>query len=169
MNNQSAPNTLLLRSMHSVIPGNADRLFVQAAISPFELSDRGNPMAVLAKSTVSYQGIFDTGASRSCVSESLAAALNLPSVGKQTVHTANGAARQNRHVVNITLPNQIVFPRRTVTAAKLHGIDFLLGMDVIGAGDFSVTNHHGFKMVRFDVFLPIVQPPPTSAELGARV
>ncbi len=99
------PSTLLVKSMHTVIPGNADRIFVQAAISPFELSDMGDPVAVAAKSTTNYLGIFDTGASRSVISENLANSLRLPSIGKQTVHTANGAAIQNRHVVNILLPN----------------------------------------------------------------
>ena len=53
--------------------------------------------------------------------------------------------------------------RRTVTAANLHNIDFLLGMDVIGMGDFSITNHYGFKMVRFDVFVPVFPPPPDAS------
>ena len=46
-------------------------------------------------------------------------------------------------LVNIVLPNKVGFPELTVTAGKLYGADVLIGMDIIGKGDFAVTHPNG--------------------------
>ena len=45
--------------------------------------------------------------------------------------------------VNIELPNEVVFPGLLVTLGDFLGGDVLIGMDIIGAGDFAVTNQNG--------------------------
>ena len=151
----STPNTLLVSSMNAIFPGNIGVIPVQAVISQYEKSDETNSDLILAKTGAAVHGIFDTGASRSAISERVAERLALRKVNAITVHTAAGTVQQDCHVVNIVvMPNEIVFPAHQVTSAKLHSCDILIGMDIIGLGDFIISRRHGFLVVEFRLFTP---------------
>ena len=91
-----------------------------------------------------YQALYDTGATHSAISPKVAADLQLPSIGATNVGVGGGTLTTSSHLVNIALPNKVMFPMLRVTQMVLHGsIDVLIGMDVIGSGDFSVTHHNG--------------------------
>ncbi len=48
------------------------------------------------------------------------------------------------YLVNIELPNSVGFAQQRVTKGKLAGNSaVLIGMSIIGMGDFAVTNHKG--------------------------
>lgn len=47
------------------------------------------------------------------------------------------------YLVNIGLPNQVVLPATRVTEGEIGGADLLIGMDIIGEGDFAVTSKGG--------------------------
>lgn len=47
------------------------------------------------------------------------------------------------YLVNIFLPNKVMFTGVRVTKGAFPGADVLIGMDIIAAGDFSVTNCDG--------------------------
>lgn len=48
------------------------------------------------------------------------------------------------HSVNIALPNMVMFPMMQVAKmVLLGGIDAIIGMDILGVGDFNVTHHAG--------------------------
>lgn len=55
------------------------------------------------------------------------------------------------YLVNIFLPNQVVFSKIRVTKGEFPGADILIGMDVIGSGDFAVTNNNGRTVFSFRI------------------
>lgn len=59
------------------------------------------------------------------------------------VGTVNGNRPSNTYLVNVVLPNNVQFRHVKVTEGTVTGADILIGMDIIGAGDFAVTNHDG--------------------------
>jgi SEC-C motif len=70
--------------------------------------------------------------------------LQLPSIGARNVGVGGGTLATTSHLVNIALPNKAMFPM--VSVAKmvlLGGIDVLIGMDILGLGDFTVTHYGG--------------------------
>lgn len=84
--------------------------------------------------------IWDTGASCSCVSRAIANRLNLPIVNSTTSNTANGLAKANIHVVDISIGN-VTFQKISVSAPPLPEDDLvLIGMDLIGKGRLTVQN-----------------------------
>jgi uncharacterized protein YecA (UPF0149 family) len=60
------------------------------------------------------------------------------------VGVGGGTLTTTSHLVNIALPNKMMCAMFRVAQMTLHGgIDVLIGMDIIGSGDFSVTHHNG--------------------------
>ena len=95
------------------------------------------------KDNDSYEAIWDTGATNTVISEKLAKELNLTSVGKARVGTAGGIIEVDKYILGLKLPNNLQIKNVMITAGKLYGTDFLIGMDIITLGDFSVTNLNG--------------------------
>lgn len=91
-----------------------------------------------------YEAIWDTGATNTVISEDLAKELNLTSVGMTKVSTAGGVREANKYVLGLKLPNKLSIENVMVTAGILgKNTDFLIGMDIITLGDFSITNVNG--------------------------
>jgi hypothetical protein len=86
--------------------------------------------------------IWDTGATNTSITEAAANRLSLVATGVVKRIHAQGEDLASTYLINITLPNGVAFSGLTVTECKLPpGADVLIGMDIIGAGDFAVTNH----------------------------
>jgi len=97
-----------------------------------------------------YQALYDTGATHSSISPKVVAELALASVGAQNVGVGGGTLTTTAHLVNIGLPNKVMFPMMRVAQVALHGgIDVLIGMDILGVGDFAVTHHKGSTTFSF--------------------
>lgn len=93
---------------------------------------------------VMWNALWDTGASRSTISQRVVDHLHLTPVGIAKVSTANGLADVKTYIVDIGLPNQVIVPNILVSCANLGDeIDALIGMDIITLGDFSITNVGG--------------------------
>lgn len=90
-----------------------------------------------------YVAIWDTGATNTVISEKLAQELKLMPIGRTNVSTAGGIIEANKYIVGLKLPNNLQIQNVMVTAGNLNGTDFLIGMDIITLGDFSVTNLNG--------------------------
>lgn len=89
-------------------------------------------------------GLWDTGATQTAISQKLVDALGLVPTGMTRVNTANGVSTTPTYLVNIGLPNGVGFHGLTVTKATLPAhFDVLVGMDIIGSGDFAISNHNG--------------------------
>jgi predicted aspartyl protease len=99
-----------------------------------------------------YQALYDTGATHSAVSPQVVADLNLASIGARTVGVGGGNLTTTSHLVNIGMPNRVMFGMISVAKMVLPGgIDALIGMDILGMGDFAVTHHEGNTMFSFCV------------------
>ncbi len=97
-----------------------------------------------------YQAIYDTGATHSSISPKVVAELGLASVGAQNVGVGGGTLTTTVHLVNIGLPNKVMFPMMRLAQIALHGgVDALIGMDILGEGDFAVTHHNGSTTFSF--------------------
>ena len=98
-----------------------------------------------------FVAIWDTGASASVISKNVAEKCGLRQTGVAPVHTVGGRQTSPTYLVCIDLPNRVGFPSVRVTEGELSGGDVLIGMDIIGMGDFSVTNHKGKTVFSFRV------------------
>ena len=101
---------------------------------------------------IGTKALWDTGATRSCIAIDLAKELDLAKVGKVTVCHGGGSSDQLTHVVNFTLPNNVQIIGALVSGLPISsedGFDVILGMDVIGFGDFAITNLHGQTWMSF--------------------
>src|ERR1035441_6338625 len=90
------------------------------------------------------KALYDTGASHSSISPRVVADLELASIGNTIVGVGGGTLTTTSHLVNIVLPNKVMFPMVRVAMITLHrDIDALIGMDILGQGDFAVTSYQG--------------------------
>ena len=88
-----------------------------------------------------WRGLWDTGASKSSITQRIVDDLNLIPVGNTNISTANGVVAVNTYFVDFGLPNGVTVKNVLVSCADLgDDIDILIGMDIIRHGDFSITN-----------------------------
>ena len=91
-----------------------------------------------------YFALYDTGATHSSVSPRVVSDLQLASIGARNVGVGGGTLETTSHLVNIALPNRVMFGMMPVASIALHGgVDVLIGMDLLGLGDFAVTHNEG--------------------------
>lgn len=90
-------------------------------------------------------GIWDTGASCTTIDISLVQRLGLREIDRVSVRTAKGVREAGCYFVAVHLPNDVIIPELLVTDGEILGGpespgNVLIGMDVIGSGDFAVSN-----------------------------
>lgn len=90
-----------------------------------------------------FQGLWDTGATGTVITQKIVDACGLVPVGMTKSYHAQGESMVNEYLVNVHLPNGVSVPSLRVTWGKLSGIDLLIGMDIINLGDFSISNKEG--------------------------
>lgn len=99
------------------------------------------------------KALWDTGATNCVVTQQTAKALNLKPISVTKVSHADGVSFANVYLVNIYLPNKLLISNVRVTecadAAGNFGV--IIGMDVITAGDFSITNAGNQTTVSFRI------------------
>ena len=88
-----------------------------------------------------YTALWDTGSSMTVISDSLATELGLAKAGEIDAETAGGKFKANKYIISLSLPNRLNIENVMVSSGKLGpGIDILIGMDIIGLGDFAISN-----------------------------
>lgn len=90
-----------------------------------------------------YTAIWDTGATGTVISQKVVDECELIPTGMTQVATAGGIVSVNTYIVDVSLPNNVTFQNLNVTTGFLNGTDVLIGMDIMSAGDFSVSNFEG--------------------------
>lgn len=96
--------------------------------------------------------IWDTGATGCTITSKIVNELNLIPTGRKIVHTANGVATQNSFLIDLVLPNNIIFRAIEATETQSLGeFDMLIGMNIISTGDFSITNLNGNTCMSFRI------------------
>jgi len=96
-----------------------------------------------------YAGIWDTGATGSVVTEKVITECGLIPIGMTQVHHSQGKSLSYVYRVSFFLPSGLSLPLVHVTRGELTGCDVLIGMDVIGTGDFAVSSDHGKTVFSF--------------------
>ena len=121
-----------LNAFTSVYPGMSFRLGNQAV-----LKFNGKEISVKA--------LWDTGATRTCISKEVVTALNLIPLGKQNMLTPSGTSIANTYLIDVFLPNNVTVHDLVVCDSEIgvQGIGALIGMDIIALGDFAVSNYGG--------------------------
>ena len=102
-------------------------------------------------SAIRVNAVWDTGATSSVINKEVILALGLRPIDKQKIYTANGERIADVYLVNIHLANGVIFPGLRVSDGDILGSSVLIGMDIIGRGDFAVTNHQGKTCMSFQV------------------
>ena len=101
---------------------------------------------------VKFKAVWDTGATNSMITQAVIDACGLKPVSTTTVSHALGDTEDVEvFLVNIGLPNGVGIPVLRVAKAVLKYGDILIGMDIITAGDFAVTNRGGFTKFSFRI------------------
>ena len=77
------------------------------------------------------------------------AEIGVSKIDMTTTHTVKGERPSGVYLANIYLPNGVVFTGVRVTDGDIYGGDVLIGMDIIGSGDFAVTHKHGNTRMTF--------------------
>jgi hypothetical protein len=94
--------------------------------------------------------LWDTGATNTGISATLAARLGLTPIGTGRMKHAKGEDDCNRYLVNLVLPNQLAIFGVMVNECDLpQEFDLLIGMDIISQGDFSLTHSGGNTIFSF--------------------
>ena len=110
------------------------------------------------KINLNYLAIWDTGATNSAITKKVVDELGLKATGVREVRHADGKSVSNTYLVNILLPGGLMVGNVRVTEVKLIPDDntkdewqpqVLIGMDIIGIGDFAVTNSDGKTTMSF--------------------
>ncbi len=122
-------------------------LISDVGISEAEHPTSENPQP----SVIKFNAIWDTGASGSVINQQVISALGLQPIDKKEVNTANGKRNASVYLVDIYLPNKVVFPAVRVTDGDILGSSVLIGMDIIGSGDFAVTHSDGKTCMSFQI------------------
>ena len=96
-----------------------------------------------------YKAIWDTGATNTSITKKVAEECNLQPTRPTVVNTASGQDLVDVYLASIFLPNEIVIPLIAVNQAVLKDFDILIGMDIIGEGDFAVSNKNQITQFSF--------------------
>lgn len=95
--------------------------------------------------------IWDTGAVGTLISTSLVTKLGLSPVGVAKISTCDGESYTHKYIINISLPNNCIMTDVLATECPGSEDTLIIGMDVIGQGDFAVSKSEGFTMFSFQI------------------
>ncbi len=101
---------------------------------------------------IETRALWDTGATKSSIAINLVEELILTPVGQVTVHHGDGSSDRLCYLVNFTLPNDVHMLGALVSGLPISpsmGFRVILGMDIIGFGDFAITNLEGQTWMSF--------------------
>lgn len=120
--------------------------------------------------TKEYKAIWDTGATKTAITNRVASECGLKPTGMCKIRTASGESDACTYFVSLYLPNKVCLPQVRVNEVVLSDADVLVGMDVIATGDFAVTNHQGkthmsFRMPSIEC-IDFVKQPPAAVQVG---
>lgn len=102
-------------------------------------------------------GLWDTGASTSMITAAAADLIGLRAKGRTEIRSVHDSSRVNVYELVLTLgegQEKVSFPLIVTECGPLDNdgsTGFLIGMDVISMGDFSLSNHGGKTTLSFRV------------------
>jgi predicted aspartyl protease len=120
--------------------GNA---IARVLITPVQVGSVFDPASKPPYPLKAYNGIWDTGATGTVITQKVIDELNLKPISLTKAHGADGEYDTEVYLINLVVPNGLAIQSMRVTKGKLRDVDVLVGMDVISQGDFAVTNFEG--------------------------
>jgi len=92
-----------------------------------------------------FTAIWDTGATGSVITKRVVESMGLTPISKTKVYGVNSEEVCNVYFVDIGLPMKVAFTDLNILECKINspGVDVLIGMDIIQAGDFALCNPEG--------------------------
>ncbi len=98
------------------------------------------------------KGVWDTGSMISVISKEKAAKMKLQPVDVGICVGITGTEEMPYYFTDVRLSSDIVIRNIRVGGATLrnHDVDFLIGLDIISRGQFSVRNDNGKTVVKFE-------------------
>lgn len=97
-----------------------------------------------------FTAIWDTGATNTVITQKVVDHCDLKPIGRTIAKTAQGEMQTPVYLVNVMLPNKVGFANLRVTRGNTGGdADVLIGMDIVGIGDFAITNKDGKTVFSF--------------------
>ena len=129
--------------------GRADRIITEIRVAHgFDPAAPPSPLPQQIKTNA----LWDTGATKSVISQQLAKDLGLTAVGAENVIHASGTSISPTYIVNFLLPGDVGIAGIVVTEfPSTGGFGAIIGMDVITLGDFVITNHNGLTCMSFRI------------------
>lgn len=126
--------------------GRLNVLKNQCVVSRAWAPSSGEPLPPME----TFDAIWDTGATNSVITQAVVTACGLTPSGVTDVrHAAGKSEKVPTYLVNIGLPNGVGYTGVRVSIGQFSGGDILIGMDIIGTGDFAVTNVNGVTKFSF--------------------
>lgn len=95
------------------------------------------------KKFVEFKAIWDTGATNTVITQNVVDALELISTGKAEMYSVNKKSLVDTYMIDLGLPNKVLFNDVNVLCGELTNTDILIGMDIIQSGDFAISNSNG--------------------------
>ena len=123
-------------------------------------NEPGNPNP--RRSRLTFTGLLDTGAEVSAISRKVVAACSLKAGDHtQDIQGVGGTIlKLPVFFIRLSLKDDIEIPNLRVVQGLLDNFDVLIGMDVIGKGDFQILNNKGKTNFSFH-YLPAPPNPAT--------
>lgn len=143
------PRPVGFRAFTAKASGLANRI-----LTPVQLTtayDPRNPPDPIPPS-IQTNALWDTGATGSNITPSVASQLALIPTGTVIVNHAGGSGPKNTYLVNLYLPNGVgIAGVQVAECAETPQFGVILGMDIIMRGDLAITNFRGQTWVSFRV------------------
>lgn len=150
MQNESHPPIYALTKEHDSIV-LANYTSARVSLPPFNGEIEGLAIDTPAQN---IKALWDTGATHSAISDRLAAQMQLPSEDFARVSTASGMLRVPVYLIQLGLPNHLVFEE--VEAVEFaysdeDDCDLIIGMDIMTQGDLAITHLEGKTVFSFRI------------------
>lgn len=98
------------------------------------------------------KALWDTGATRSIITANTVNELQLESKGSANVNHFKGTVSAKTYLVNLFLPNKVIMVGTLVCEAEIvENFGVIIGMDIIGQGDFSITNVNNLTWMSYRI------------------
>ncbi|MBR1753908.1 retroviral-like aspartic protease family protein [bacterium] len=124
----------------------------KALITQVQISVAGSTTMMNSTSFLDVYALWDTGATNSVIIPELARHLGLKPISKTIVRGVNSEEEANVYLVDLILPNKVLFKDVLITESAFVGADILIGMNIIQMGDFAISNAKG--KTRFSFCIP---------------
>lgn len=126
---------------------------VDAIVTPIAICDVDafRDGVISSKIFRSQNAVWDTGATNTLISRKVVDVLSLKSFNKVAVSDNKGVAETDTYLVHIALPTNDMVTNLEVLLTDNEDYDVIIGMDIIGMGDFSLKSKDGNTKFSFSI------------------